>query len=97
VTDKTEPQITQIPGRFATDSPHHTASEEEMLANRVTIRLQGREILEQLAWDRGKAPRVTCRCGKRLSVLMAFRCFYCGVWFCKECAAEHFAGQEGGE
>lgn len=33
---------------------------------------------------------VTCPCGARRNVRSAFRCFYCGVWFCSSCAEEHF-------
>lgn len=93
-TNETGQAESQWTGQHATASHHHTASEETMLANRVTIRRQGREILEQIDGKRGNAPRVTCQCGKRPSTLMAYRCLYCGVWFCKECATEHFDAQE---
>ena len=36
--------------------------------------------------------RVTCPCGRCVGVLtFAYRCLYCGVWFCQECAGRHFA------
>lgn len=30
------------------------------------------------------------RCGKIVSIEYAFRCYYCGFWFCEACAAVHF-------
>ena len=33
---------------------------------------------------------VTCFCGKRISVYYAYRCFFCGLYFCRECASRHF-------
>lgn len=35
--------------------------------------------------------KVTCPCGRRVSVYYhTYRCFYCGVYFCKKCAKRHF-------
>lgn len=34
---------------------------------------------------------VTCSCGKvSAPCYKLYRCYYCGVWFCDSCAAEHF-------
>jgi hypothetical protein len=33
---------------------------------------------------------VTCYCGRTINVNYAFRCFYCGLYFCRICAARHF-------
>jgi len=30
------------------------------------------------------------RCGKVVSIEYAFRCLYCGFWFCQSCAEQHF-------
>lgn len=38
--------------------------------------------------------RVTCPCGASEIVLLACRCHFCGVFFCRSCAARHFAGSE---
>jgi len=34
-------------------------------------------------------------CDQELSVLNAYKCFYCGIWFCRKCGGEHFG--EAGE
>jgi len=34
--------------------------------------------------------RVTCPCGWQLRLTRAFKCFYCGLWFCGRCAERHF-------
>lgn len=41
-----------------------------------------------------KLVRVTCKCGKRPDIRYAFRCYYCGIYFCKVCAAKHFGDSE---
>jgi len=33
---------------------------------------------------------VTCPCGQRVPVIMAERCYDCGLWFCRRCARRHF-------
>lgn len=33
---------------------------------------------------------IHCWCGQKRSVLMAYRCLYCGAWFCVPCAEHHF-------
>lgn len=33
---------------------------------------------------------VTCPCGSRRNVRSLFQCLYCEVWFCRECAEDHF-------
>ena len=33
---------------------------------------------------------VTCPCGTRRNVRDVYQCLYCEVWFCKNCAKEHF-------
>lgn len=34
---------------------------------------------------------VTCSCGRGpLSVGNVWRCYFCGVWFCRKCAKAHF-------
>lgn len=36
---------------------------------------------------------VTCDCGRRVRLILAYRCYYCGIFFCEECAAKHFGGR----
>lgn len=39
------------------------------------------------ACDKGT---VTCGCGQLRALTHAFRCLYCGEWFCVPCAEKHF-------
>ena len=41
-------------------------------------------------FKQAKNNSVTCECGTTLPVRFAFRCYYCGGYFCATCAAEHF-------
>ena len=36
---------------------------------------------------------VTCTCGHNQAVIMTYRCLYCGIWFCSECAGKHFGAE----
>jgi hypothetical protein len=33
---------------------------------------------------------VTCPCGQARALCKAFKCLYCGIWFCAVCAEVHF-------
>lgn len=33
---------------------------------------------------------ITCNCGQLRHLTHAFRCLYCGEWYCSRCAEEHF-------
>jgi len=33
---------------------------------------------------------VRCGCHKKVKLIYAYRCLYCSIWYCKECAEEHF-------
>lgn len=35
-------------------------------------------------------PFVRCGCHKKLQMHHAYRCLYCGEWYCKSCAEVHF-------
>jgi hypothetical protein len=43
-------------------------------------------------WKQAKGPQsdVTCGCGLKLPLRFAFRCLYCGEWYCQTCAEKHF-------
>ena len=50
----------------------------------IALRKQREELLTQpLVW-------VTCPCGRKLALKMAFRCWFCGLTFCNECSKKHF-------
>lgn len=34
--------------------------------------------------------RIRCACGQLRALELAFRCLYCGAWFCVPCAELHF-------
>ena len=53
--------------------------------NRAKLRRQLMEILPY----RGEV-LVHCVCGNRISLMYAYRCFYCGLYFCRACAGKHF-------
>jgi hypothetical protein len=33
---------------------------------------------------------IECGCGIKRALRMAYRCLYCGEWFCHNCAEKHF-------
>ncbi|HEX8556697.1 MAG TPA: hypothetical protein VF668_01270 [Pyrinomonadaceae bacterium] len=33
---------------------------------------------------------IRCPCGQLRALELAFRCLYCGIYFCLACAEEHF-------
>lgn len=35
-------------------------------------------------------PFVRCPCLKKLELEHAYKCLYCGIWFCEKCAEQHF-------
>ncbi|TQV85224.1 hypothetical protein FKG94_03270 [Exilibacterium tricleocarpae] len=41
------------------------------------------------AMDKNR-PFVRCGCQKKLWMQNAYKCLYCGEWYCKECAEIHF-------
>jgi hypothetical protein len=61
--------------------PDAVPSLEEKKKNRALMAAQGREVL---------TGNVTCECGRCVSIHMAYKCFYCGVWLCRPCARKHF-------
>jgi hypothetical protein len=63
------------------DNPH---DDDDIISKRVAVRKQRDELQKQhLVW-------VTCPCGKKIALKMAFRCWFCGITFCDTCAKEHF-------
>jgi hypothetical protein len=64
------------------------ATEEERMQTRATMRGQLTDIMGMPAH---KTLGVNCPdCDKRIALVMAYRCAYCGVWFCHTCAQVHF-------
>jgi len=48
-------------------------------------------IKEQVGWGMA-ADKITVKCGchKQVKVLYAHRCLYCRIYYCQNCAQEHF-------
>jgi hypothetical protein len=64
------------------DKKPETEEERTLLLHEVLS--QSREIIHI------QAVYVTCPCGRKISLLFSYRCFYCGLWLCTECAERHF-------
>jgi hypothetical protein len=39
-------------------------------------------------------PLLHCPCGREMDIAHAYRCAYCGVWWCELCGKRHFAETE---
>jgi len=57
----------------------------EILATRRTIREQLRHVMST-----PRQVNVPCGCGRNVELWKMFRCYYCGQFFCRECAPGHF-------
>lgn len=61
-------------------------TDDERAAKLRLIMDQTRELLPT------EEIRVTCPCGFAVTVLTGgFKCFFCGIWLCRRCAARHFS------
>lgn len=58
-------------------------TEDQKMERRAGLKAQLLEVLQH--------GRVTCECGESIAVMHAYKCFYCGFWFCPACARLHFA------
>lgn len=56
-----------------------------------TLKRKRLELKAQLQEVAGCGQLITCTCGMVIPLRVAYRCFYCGQWFCHTCAKEHFA------
>lgn len=62
---------------------------------RSEIRKQIMELFKQgQHYNDPRCASVTCTCGTRVPLFTAYKCFFCKVWFCKDCAETHFATEE---
>ena len=55
-----------------------------VLSKQDFVAMQWRETMQ------GNIPMVTCECGLNMPLRFAFRCLYCGQWYCTTCAEIHF-------
>ena len=66
---------------------------------------EGEELEKQLAWmvkqsqfiriqEQDEIPakyiKVRCGCNRLIALKRAYRCLYCDIYFCMECAEQHF-------
>ena len=56
------------------------------------LKLVHGQTMEIVRHEHGaNVPRVTCPgCERRLKIMWMYRCLYCSIYFCKECAEHHF-------
>ncbi len=59
-------------------------TQKEIGAKRAMVCNQRRELMGQ------PVVMITCICGFKLPLKMAFHCWFCGITFCPKCAEEHF-------
>ncbi len=70
------------------------ATPEQRQQKLVFMGWQLKMIKEQVGWGMA-ADKVTVKCGchKKVKVLYAHRCLYCGIYYCRNCAQEHFGNK----
>lgn len=49
-----------------------------------------KQLLEKQWAEAVETRAIHCGCGQVRALEMAFRCLYCGLWFCVPCAEAHF-------
>lgn len=60
-------------------------SQDDIERKRTIVLNQQMEIIGQ-----GTVEKVTCVCGFKLPTRLAYRCYFCGIFLCQTCAANHF-------
>jgi hypothetical protein len=67
------------------------ATPEEMQQKRAWLKEQLELISDQ---QRIRTPmenvKIRCGCNKLIGWQYMYRCLYCGIWYCKDCAEEHY-------
>ncbi len=60
--------------------------QHEIIDKRVKLRKQYDEIYKKIM-----GIKITCGgCYKRVNFFWTYRCFYCGIFYCKSCSEKHF-------
>lgn len=59
-----------------------------------TVKWRNTQIQLILDQEKDEVPakyiKIRCGCNKFISWMFMYKCLYCGVWFCKDCAEQHF-------
>lgn len=56
----------------------------------LSAKAENKERLKQQHLDAANTQTITCSCGQKRHLTLAFKCLYCGQWFCFSCAEQHF-------
>lgn len=63
----------------------HSINKEEFLKQQI------QETVDQsMANVPVRLAIITCPCGWKRSIVFMYKCLYCNLWFCVNCAEEHF-------
>lgn len=66
-------------------------TQEEWLQQATIVQSQIRETVDQeAAGVTIRLATITCPCGWKRAALRMYQCLYCKIWFCHQCAEQHF-------
>ena len=54
------------------------------------VKLIKQQVADEIPLQHAK---IRCGCLKLVPWQYMYRCLYCGIWYCKECAEEHFGAK----
>ena len=66
-------------------------SDVKWLEKSEIVKNQVRQTVNQdLLSQTVRVATLTCPCGRERALVKMYRCLYCKVWFCEQCAEDHF-------
>ncbi|MFI3137197.1 MAG: hypothetical protein QX197_10520 [Methylococcaceae bacterium] len=75
----------ELPFYQSKATPEEKEQTHKLMAEQIGL------ILEQYKDEiPAKFLKIRCNCGKFPAWMFMYRCLYCGVWFCSDCAEHHF-------
>lgn len=66
-------------------TPEENKQNMEWYAKQVQLIIDQEEIEVP-----SKFTKIRCGCNKLVGWKYMYRCLYCGIWFCRDCAERHF-------
>lgn len=66
-------------------SPEETQAKLEWMAKQLSLIHDQEKIGTPI-----RHIKIRCGCNKLVGWMYMYRCLYCGIWFCKDCAQLHF-------